>query len=381
MQRRMAMHSDNALKIGLFGMNCSSGRAVTRVPERWSGSWADNLALARMADAAGIDFLLPIARWKGYGGDTDYEGETLETFTWATGLLASTERITVFATVHAPLFNPVMAAKALVTADHVGQGRAGLNVVVGWNEDEFAMFGVTQREHEARYRYAQEWLDAVKRMWSDETAFDIDGEFINLSDVRAKPKPVGGARPLIMNAGASATGRAYAIRNSDAFFTNASRTSVEETASVVQAAKDEAQAQGRMLDVYTVGVVTCRPTQTEAEAYYRYAVVDNADWSAVDAILAKRNMRKDNTPPEVFETARRHYATGMGGLVITGDPDQVANKLADMARAGLRGVALSFVNYLDELPSFCAEVLPRLQRLGLRASGKTIRQDRPALSG
>ena len=47
---RMAMHTDNALKIGLFGANCSSGRAVTKVPERWTGNWEDNLALARMAD-------------------------------------------------------------------------------------------------------------------------------------------------------------------------------------------------------------------------------------------------------------------------------------------------------------------------------------------
>src|SRR5712692_9367958 len=84
MRDRMAMGNDNVLKIGLFGANCSSGRAVTKVPERWSGSWPDNLKLARMADEAGIDFMLPIGRWKGYGGDTDYQGATLETITWAT---------------------------------------------------------------------------------------------------------------------------------------------------------------------------------------------------------------------------------------------------------------------------------------------------------
>jgi len=44
---RMSMHNANKLKIGLFGANCSSGRAVTLVPERWSGSWPDNLKLAR----------------------------------------------------------------------------------------------------------------------------------------------------------------------------------------------------------------------------------------------------------------------------------------------------------------------------------------------
>jgi hypothetical protein len=35
------MGSANRLKLGLFGANCSSGRAVTMVPERRSGSWPD----------------------------------------------------------------------------------------------------------------------------------------------------------------------------------------------------------------------------------------------------------------------------------------------------------------------------------------------------
>src|SRR5579864_656703 len=131
---RRAMHSNNKLQIGLFGPNCSSGRAVTLVPERWSGNWPDNKRLAQMSDEAGIDFLLPIGRWKGYGGDTDYQGTTLETITWATGLLGATRRITVFGTVHALIFNPVVAAKEMVTADHIGEGRFGLNIVVGWNE-------------------------------------------------------------------------------------------------------------------------------------------------------------------------------------------------------------------------------------------------------
>jgi hypothetical protein len=150
MRDRIAMYNANALKIGVFGANCSSGRSATKVPERWSASWPDCLRLARMADEAGIDFMLPIARWKGYGGETDFHGSSLETITWAVGLLSATRRMTVFGTVHAPLFHPLIAAKELVTADHVGEGRLGLNLVVGWNEGEFDMFGVTQREHAAR---------------------------------------------------------------------------------------------------------------------------------------------------------------------------------------------------------------------------------------
>src|SRR5260370_17173696 len=42
--------------------------------------------------------------------------------------------------------------------------------------------------------------------------------------------------------------------------------------------------------VYTVGVVTCRPTAREAEEYWRHSIVDNADWRAVDNILAMKNV-------------------------------------------------------------------------------------------
>ncbi len=368
MARRLAMGSGSTLKIGLFGANCSSGRAVTVVPERWTGAWDDNLRLGRMADEQGLDFLLPVARWKGYGGDTDYQGTTLETLTWATGLLAATQRITVFGTVHAPLFHPVIAAKQFVTADHIGHGRFGLNVVVGWNEDEFSMFGVTQREHQARYAYGQEWVDAVKMLWSDQEDFDFDGEFIKLNTVRAKPKPYGGSRPLIMNAGASPVGRAFAVRNCDAFFTNAPKDAPDVLARHVAEVKAEAGQVGRDIGVFTVGVVTCRPTVAEAEAYYRHCVIDNADWSAVDAILAKRKVTASAVGAEEFARQRAHQANGMGGLPLTGDPDKVAADLAALSRAGLGGIGISFVNYLEELPYFCAEVLPRLERMGLRTA-------------
>jgi FMNH2-dependent dimethyl sulfone monooxygenase len=370
MHERMAMYNDNALKIGLFGSNCSSGRCVTTVPERWSGSWEDNLRLARIADDAGIEFMLPVGRWKGYGGDTDYMGTSLETITWATGLLAKTKRLIVFGTVHAPLFHPLIAAKQFVTADQISEGRFGLNIVVGWNEDEFQMFGVTQREHEARYDYAQEWLDAVKTAWGPQDDFDFDGQYIRLKKVRSKPKPYGGTRPLIMNAGASPTGRAFAIRNCDAFFTQASRTSMAETAERVRAAKDEARGQGRELDVYAVGVITCKPTQKEAEDYYHHCTIEKADWSAVDGILGKKNISAATVGEEEFQRQRHHYAHGLGGLLIVGDPDQVAQQLADLSRAGLRGIGVSLVNYVNELPYFCDEVLPRLERMGVRQKRK-----------
>lgn len=368
MADRVAMYNGNRLKLGMFGANCSSGRFVTKAPERWSGSWDDNVRLAQMADEAGIDFLLPIGRWKGYGGDTDYQGATWETITWASGLLAQTKRITIFGTVHAALFPPLIAAKQIVTADHIGHGRFGLNVVCGWNEGEFEMFGVKPGDHDRRYRLGQEWLDVLKLIWEKDD-FDFKGEFFDLKGVREKPKPYSGTRPLIMNAGQSGEGRAFALRNSDAWFTTTRlpsmhQASLEHASQVVQAAKAEARSVGNEIGAYTVGVVVCRPTPKEAEDYFRYITDEAADWNAIDSILTMKGYIKRS--PEEVDRFRREYSVGNGGLPMVGSPDDVAGFLATVSAAGFDGAGLSFANYADELPFFAAEVLPRLERLGLR---------------
>ena len=363
--------SPNRFKLGLFGSNCSSGRAATCVPERWSGSWADNLKLARMADGAGIDFLLPIGRWKGYGGATNFEGATLETTAWACGLLAATRDITVFATVHAPLVHPVFAAKQFVTADQIGEGRFGLNVVCGWNEDEFAMFGVEQREHDDRYAFGGEWLRAVYRMWEESGSFDLDGEFFHLHRVEAEPKPFGGTRPLVMNAGSSSAGRTFGTTYCDVLFRNC--RSLDAGAADVRETTAEARSQGREIGVYTAGFVICRPTQREAEEYQHYVVNENADWGAIDyqmGMSMRNNHSLKNMNPEEISAVRLRHAAGHGGYPMVGDPDVVAGEMKKLSDAGFAGFAFSFVNYNDEFPFFRDEVLPRLERMGLRTGGR-----------
>jgi dimethylsulfone monooxygenase len=367
MHDRIAMYGANRLKLGLFGANCSSARAVTKVPERWQATWEECLLLAQMAERFGIDFMLPIARWKGYGGDTDFQGTTLETVTWAAGLLAKTERLTVFGTVHAPLLHPIIAAKEFVTADLIGRGRFGLNVVVGWNEGEFEMFGASQREHEERYAYGQEWLDAVKALWGPGEDFDFDGTYIKLRGVRAKPKPYGGTRPIVMNAGASPRGRAFALRNCDAYFTAIRLFTLETVAREIADARAAARSDGREIGVYTTGQIVCRPTAKEAADYYRYWTEEMADWAAIDTIMGMRGERSGVTPD--YDRLRRELVNGMSGFTMVGTPDDVTAALARVSGAGFDGIGFSFVNFLDELPYFAQEVLPRLERLGLRRGG------------
>jgi hypothetical protein len=51
---------------------------------------------------------------------------------------------------------------------------------------------------------------------------------------------------------------------------------------------------------------------------------------------------------------------------LVGDSDHVAAKLAKISGCGFDGIIFGFVNYLQELPFFAQEILPRLERMGLR---------------
>src|SRR5260370_35820754 len=111
------------LGLGLFMPNCRCAYSISTykpVPDDWT--YESNAKIARAAEAAGFDFLFPVAKWKGYGGKTDFLGTSLETMTWAGALLAITERIKVFSTVHVPIFHPLVAAKMVATLDHIGKG-------------------------------------------------------------------------------------------------------------------------------------------------------------------------------------------------------------------------------------------------------------------
>jgi alkanesulfonate monooxygenase SsuD/methylene tetrahydromethanopterin reductase-like flavin-dependent oxidoreductase (luciferase family) len=362
---RTTMFNANKLKLGIFSPNCSSGMAVTKVPERWDASWENNLRLAQMADEAGIEFLLPIARWKGYGGETDFEGTTLETITWACGLLAKTKNITVFGTVHAPLVHPIFAAKQMTTVSYVSDGRFGLNIVCGWNQDEFDMFGVEQREHDTRYDYGQEWWEVVQKIWREDVPFDYSGRFIKLKGVIGKPKPYQG-RPVVMNAGYSEAGRRFAAKNCDFLFTVL--VDLVRGKENVEGIKAMAAGFGRSIDVFTTSYVVLRPTRKEAQEYHEYYTTQMGDFAAVDHLMELQGLHAQSFPPEAFKLFRQRFLGGHGVYPLIGTPDDVAQELARISAAGFVGTTITFVNYVDEFSYFRDEVLPRLEKLGLRAA-------------
>jgi alkanesulfonate monooxygenase SsuD/methylene tetrahydromethanopterin reductase-like flavin-dependent oxidoreductase (luciferase family) len=356
----------NKLSLGLFGVNCSGGLAITTVPERWDASWENNKTLALMADDAGMDFMLPLGRWKGYGGVTEHNASNFETLTWASGILASTRNLMAFGTVHVSLFNPIVAAKQMVTADHIGQGRFGLNIVCGWNNDEFDMLGVNLAQHDDRYEQGQEWIDVITRAWSGTEPFDYDGSFYQVRNTQISPKPYGDGKPMIVAAGNSPRGREFAARNADMMFTNL-RGDISEVPGNVAALRELAGGFNRDIGVFSNVAVVCRPTKKEAEEYFHYYAIENADWDAVENLIEGRGVKKPGISDEALKAARIRAAAGNGALPIVGSPDDVVAMMKRLSGFGIKALAMGLTNYIEHFPCIRDEVLPRLEREGLRA--------------
>lgn len=352
----------NRFKLGVFSANADGGLAITDVSERWRARWDDNLNAVGIADRAGIEFFLPIARWKGFGGKNRVREWSFETFTWAAGLASATERIGLFMTVHVPIVHPLYAAKALATVDHISKGRAGLNIVCGWNPQEFAMFGVALGEK--GYVQAAEWVDIIERCYSSNDPFDFKGEYYDLKGVVSRPASVQVPRPVTMNAAFGAPGRDFAAKYCDYLFSTF--TDIEDGRRHVADIRERSQRFGRQVGIYTVCHVVCRETQKEAEDYYNRYAVTEADHAAVDAHVAGKKEFSNSHDKGAYDLYRQRFAGGAGSYPLVGTPEKIVEDMVRIANEGYAGAALTFVNYTYELPFFCDRVLPLMKQAGLR---------------
>ena len=96
------------------------------------------------------------------------------------------------------------------------------------------------------------------------------------------------------------------------------------------------------------------------------SVTENADKEAVENMVVGRGLDKAGVTEEQSQRFRRHAASGNGALPIVGDPDQVVSMMKRLYGYGISALAMGFANYIDHLPYFKNEVLPRLVSEGLR---------------
>jgi len=355
--------NEQPLKLGIFGQNCSNGCTITHASTTFRPTYAHNVEISRLADALGFELLVPVGRWKHFGGTTRFNAENLEVFTWATAMACNTERIMVFATSHVPTVHPLFAAKQAATIDNISNARFGLNIVCGWFRPEIEMFGIAQREHDERYRMADEWLSCMKRAWTEQD-FDHSGDYYTIKGGFLLPKPLQQPWPVLINAGSSEAGREFSARHVD--FNFITITTPDEARLLVDDVRARARAHGRECGVMSYGLVCCRDTEREARELYA-SIVREGDWEATENIMSLLGIESSSFGDR--ETVRKlgeRFIAGWGGYPLVGTPEQVVEQMQAVHALGIEGFILSWLDYRQELEYFGERVMPLLRQAGLR---------------
>ena len=288
----------NRLKLGVFGLNLSSAAGITAAKDRHEVEWKQNVRLVQLAEKAGFEAVVPVARWRGFEGASNPWGESFETYTWAAGLASVTSRIGIFCTSHVLTVSPVMAAKAMSTIDHISGGRAVLNVVAGWFKKELDMFGVGALDGAARYSYTAEWMNVLLRLWTQDETFDFEGEYITVKDGYQQPKSIQTPRPPVMNAALSPVGHAFAARWADIAFVSIDATNPAAVRTKAQQLRQLAADNGRTIQIWAAMLVQCATTEAAAQ--------DELARYIANGKAIRRRLR--TAPPGASPAKHRHRA-------------------------------------------------------------------------
>lgn len=339
---------------------------MTKAPGTLVPTWEQNVHVAQAADRAGWEFLLPLGRWKGSGGEINLHDRNFEVYTWAAAIAAITKQIQVFTTSHLRLVHPVMAAKQGATIDVISNGRSAVNIVAGQKADEVAMFGIEQVPHDELYEIAEEWTVLLKRLYTEEAPFDHAGRHYRMKGARINPKPVQKPYPPIVNAGLSPAGRAFGAKHADFTFVN--DPDVERLRGFAADIRAEAfRAYGREIGMLNHGYVVCRDTEKEALDYVHYYVDELGDWSAAAAyadVFARGGGQ--SLTKETVLAAQRSFVAGFHGFPFVGTAEQIVDKMLALADAGINGCALHWVDFEAGVELFNERVLPLMVQAGLR---------------
>ncbi|MDO1485109.1 FMNH2-dependent dimethyl sulfone monooxygenase [Rhodococcus rhodochrous] len=347
--------SEHSTEFGIFLPISNGGWIVSDTAPAIEATYAYNRAAAVAADRLGFDFVMSQAKWRGYGGRTDHWGRTLESMTMMAGLAEATERVKIWATVHTILFNPAIVAKMFTTLDQISDGRCGMNIVVGSFSEEFAQMGMwpDHLDHNERYRYSDEWVRLLLRLWSEDSV-TAEGDYFTLRDCSSRPHPE--TRPTLICAGRSPAGIDFQAQHCDAAFLSAfDRPGLRE---VSLAVKKRAQDLGRSIKTYTMATVVLDDTDAAAEARRR-EYSRGVDLEALDNMAAAYGMQTDrNATPSSKSLEQQGFQTE----VVTGSAATVREQIEELVDdAELDGLMLIFPDYVGDLERFGTEVLPGLQ--------------------
>lgn len=394
--------------------------------------------VAEIAEAAAFDSLF-LADGPVLMGDPRYRPVGgLEPLTLLSALSQVTEHIGLIATASTTYTEPYNLARQFASLDHLSDGRAGWNIVTTASEDAARNFGQGGLAlHRDRYARATDYLEVVTKLWdsweddapvADKAAgvfadgekihrVEHEGEFFSVAGALNVPRSPQG-RPLLVQAGSSDDGKAFAARYAEAVFT-AQRTLAEGQAFYADL-KGRTRAAGRSEDEIKIlpGIVPI-VAATEAEALAieqefeelivpAYGLRQLSSFFGVDLTGAALDGPLPEVPREddiegaksrttlITELARREDLTvrqligklggGRGHRTFAGAPEQVADTIEEWFRGGAAdGFNIMPAAIPSGLEAFAEHVVPELRRRGLfrtEYTGATLREhyglERPA---
>ncbi|MBV9552301.1 MAG: LLM class flavin-dependent oxidoreductase [Alphaproteobacteria bacterium] len=271
---------------------------------------------------------------------------TLQLLNWAA---ARTTTLRVGSAVMVlPWHNPVLLAEQAATLDVLSQGRLDLGIGKGYRYTEFKGFGIPLDEADARFAEA---LTILVKAWTAAERFSYRGRFWSFDDIVVEPAPCQQPHPpLWMGAAGEASLRRVAERGGNLLLDQYG--SAEAHAARIALFAAEVEQRGRRFDPLHVAVArdlfvaASRGEKEEALRRYRagqertLAVSRDPDRRGGSHIL-----RYDGTDTE--------------SSMLYGTPDDIADKLGALQRAGIRYVLLNIGGLSREtLRRFARELMP-----------------------
>lgn len=353
-----AMSKMTNLQLGVFLPNASNGFLISGTAPQYAPTFEMNKQISILAENIGLDYVFSMSKWRDFGGPTGFWHDTLESVTLMAGLAAVTSRIGIIATIQPVLFPPAVAAKMAATIDDLSKGRFGINIVTGSFLDEFEQMGILPPDYAPnRYRYAEEWLHVVKRLWTEKSV-TFDGEWFHLRDCRSLPHPVQKPYPFIVCAGTSEEGFRFTAKEGNYSFVNG--VTLDHSKQLSRRMKEIAAEHGRTIKTAISMLPIVGETDAKAKQHWQH-LQDGADTETMANIATYFGKQKRESDKQRLQKLERDVS--YSGRMIHGSPSTIAEVIEDIVVDGqIDSIMLFFDDFIAGLNTFHGEVMPLLKR-------------------
>lgn len=293
------------------------------------------------------------------------EGAPLaETWTTVTALAAITSKIRFLVAVRPGFISTGLWGQMAATLDQISGGRIDVNVVPGGIQGDFERLGETS-DHAHRYERAEEFIAALRLLWSTTEPVDFEGEHVQLRGAFCSPGVVDGG-PRFYLGGASDRALGLAGRQADVYL--AWILPQDDIAPFLDRARAQFSNTDRIPSFGLRTHVITRPTESEAWAAAEdllsgaESVVRTQRQSAFagTAMVGQRSQAQVVADHRLGERLWNGISTVRVncGTAIVGSPEQVAEELLGYWRLGIDEFILSGFPHVEECDRVATDLLP-----------------------